>query len=83
MLRRGMLIGSQLTQWVRTSLTQFTFTPAQVTLNLLDGDGSILATWKFQNAYPVGLKINDLKSTDNNIVVESLELAFEYFEQTQ
>ncbi|KAA2240004.1 phage tail protein [Chitinophaga agrisoli] len=81
-LRRGMLIGSQLTQWVRTSLTQFTFTPAQVTLNLLDGDGSILATWKFQNAYPVGLKINDLKSTDNNVVVESLELAFEYFEQT-
>ena len=82
-LRRGMLVGSQLTKWVHDSLTQFTFTPAQVTLNLLDGDGSIIATWDFMSAYPVGLKINDLKSTDNNVVVESLELAFEYFKQTK
>ncbi|HEY8918600.1 MAG TPA: phage tail protein [Chitinophaga sp.] len=82
-LKRGMLIGSELTKWVQTSLTQFTFTPATVTLNLLDGDGSILSTWSFSNAYPVALKVSDFKAQDNGIVVETLELAFDYFQQTK
>jgi phage tail-like protein len=82
-LKRGMLIGSELTKWVQTSLTQFSFTPATVTLNLLDGDASILSTWSFSNAYPVGLKVSDFKAQDNNLVVETLELAFDYFQQTK
>jgi len=82
-LKRGMLIGSELTKWVQTSLTQFSFTPATVTLNLLDGDASILATWSFSNAYPVALKVSDFKAQDNSIVVETLELAFDYFQQTK
>ena len=82
-LKRGMLIGSELTKWVQTSLTQFSFTPATVTLNLLSGDGSILSTWSFSNAYPVALKVSDFKAQDNSIVVETLELAFDYFQQTK
>lgn len=82
-LKRGMLIGSALTQWVQNSLTLFTFTPKTVLVKLLDGDGSILAAWSFSNAYPVSLKVSDLKAMDNSITVETLELTYDYFQQTQ
>jgi phage tail-like protein len=82
-LKRGMLIGSALTQWVQNSLTLFTFTPQTVLVKLLDGDGSILSAWSFSNAYPVSLKVSDLKAMDNSIMVETLELSYDYFQQTQ
>jgi phage tail-like protein len=49
-----------------------------------DGDDPIFAEvkrWNFKNAFPVNWKISDL-SLDNSqkIVMESLELSFDYFE---
>ncbi|GAA0553659.1 phage tail protein [Chitinophaga japonensis] len=82
-LKRGMLFGSSLIRWVKTTLTEFTFTPKNVTVNLLDGDGSILAAWSFTNAYPVALKVSDFKAQDSAIVVETLELAYDFFQQTK
>lgn len=81
-LKRGMLVGSELTKWVQNSLTLFTFTPKTVLVKLLDGDGSIISTWTFKNAYPVSLKVSDLKAQDNSIVIETLELTYDYFQQT-
>jgi phage tail-like protein len=78
-LKRGMLIGSPLITWARSSFEQFTFSPKIVNLNLLDEQGSPLSTWRFVNSYPVSLKISDLKAQENAIVVETLELCFDYF----
>jgi len=36
--------------------------------------------WKFRNAYPVKYSISDLKSQENKLIVESVELAYTYFE---
>ena len=78
-LKRGMLIGSPLIKWAQTALGQFTFKPVTVVVTLMDEEASPLSTWNFVRAYPVGLKVSDLKSQDNSIVVESLELSYDYF----
>lgn len=81
-LKRGMLKGSALINWVKTSLDIFKFTPKLVEVSLLDGGNNPLVTWSFSNAYPVSLRISDFKAQENAIVVETLELSFDYFTKT-
>ncbi|WP_448699249.1 phage tail protein [Mucilaginibacter sp. AW1-3] len=78
-LKRGILTGSALISWAQTSLSQFTFTPVTVVIYLMDENASPLVTWNFVNAYPVSIKVEDLKSDGNTIAVESLELSYDYF----
>jgi phage tail-like protein len=80
-LKRGMVTGSSLITWARNAVEQFTFKPTTVVLNLMDEKSSPLATWKFINAYPVGIKVSDFKAQENAIVIETLELSFDYFER--
>lgn len=81
-LRRGMLIGSTVTDWVTTSLSSFTFTPTTIIVMLLDLSGEVLYSWKFYDAYPVKLEVSGLKANGpGEIVVETLELAYKYFEK--
>ena len=78
-LKRGMLLGSPLIAWVKTSIESFTFTPKTVYVKLLDEKKTPIAVWSFVNAYPVAVKISDFKAQENAIAIETLELAFSYF----
>ena len=80
-LRRGMVIGSQLITWARQATEQFTFTTKTIVISLLDEEGESLACWNVVNAWPVALKISDFKAQDNAIAVETLELCFDYFDR--
>jgi len=41
----------------------------------------VVKTWNFHNAFPVSWKISDLSvENSSNIVIETLELSFDYFE---
>ena len=78
-LKRGMLVGSPLINWAKNAIEQFTFKTATVVVNLMDETSAPIASWKFINAYPVALKISDFKAQENAIVVETLELCYDYF----
>lgn len=78
-LKRGMLLGSPLITWARSSFELFEFKPKIVNLNLLDETGAPISTWRFMNTYPVAIKVSDFKAQENALVVETLELAFSYF----
>jgi phage tail-like protein len=80
-LKRGMLKGSPLINWAKTTVEQFNFKTATVVVSLMDEEANPLATWKFTNAYPVGIKISDFKAQENAIVVETLELCYDYFKK--
>lgn len=80
-LKRGMLLDSSLINWASNSLQKFEFKPTTVNVNLLDSSAALLASWKFVNAYPVSLKVSDFKAQENAIVIETLELCFDYFEK--
>jgi len=80
-LKRGLLLSSSLITWVRDAVENFTFTTKTIVVSLLDETATPLASWSFSNAYPVSLKVSDLKSTDNAIACESIELAYDYFQR--
>jgi phage tail-like protein len=80
-LKRGMFLNSDLVNWAKTSLEQFTFTPKTIIVNLLDEKGSPLAAWNFANAYPVSIKVSDFKAQENAIAIETFELAYDYFKR--
>jgi phage tail-like protein len=81
-LKRGMLLSSDLIDWARDAIEKFTIKTKTVVVNLLDENRSPLASWTFANAYPVALKITDFKAQENSIACESVELAYENFTRT-
>ena len=48
-----------------------------VKIKLLDETGSPTMTWTLSNAWPAKISSSDLKSVNNEIAVEELELAYE------
>jgi phage tail-like protein len=81
-LKRGMLTDSGLIKWFTDAIENFEFTPATVMVKLLDQDHQPIATWNFQQAWPVKWIISDLKAMENAIVVETIELAYQYFRRS-
>lgn len=82
-LKRGMMLGSPLIDWARKSVEQFIIEPKTVIVKLLDETGKPLAVWSVTNAYVVGLKISEFKAQDNAVAIETLELAFSYFQKVK
>jgi phage tail-like protein len=80
-LKRGFLHGSSLLTWVNDAVRNFTFTPKLMQVFLLNELGNELVMWSFGNAYPVAMKISEFKAQDNSIVVETIEIAYSYFER--
>jgi phage tail-like protein len=78
-LKRGMLKDSLLIAWCRNAIENFNFFPIDVIVILLNENHEPLASWVFTKVWPVKWSISDFKSTDNSVVIESLELAYNYF----
>jgi phage tail-like protein len=86
-LKRGLLTSTVLLQWLQDALrTYFTvviydFKPADLLITLLDESDAEVAVWKVVQAYPVKWSTADLRATENTILVETIELAYQYFER--
>ena len=78
-LKRGMLIGSQLMQWFRDSVENYAFDPNDITVILLNSDHVPLQGWNFIKAWPVKWDISDFNAEESTIVIESIEFAYQYF----
>ena len=81
-LKRGMVTGSSLIQWATYAVEQFTFAPKTVIINLMNEKSSPIAVWKLTNAYPVSVQISSFKAQESAAVIETLELAYDYFNRT-
>ena len=86
-LKRGLLTDTAIIDWFKSAMnTYFTalvfdFKPADILITLLDEADQPIAKWNVVQAYPVKWSISDLKSTENAVVVETIELAYQYFEK--
>lgn len=78
-LKRGMLTDSGLIGWFRNAVEEYTFDPVDVQVTLLNEDHDPIMSWSFTNAWPVKWAVSDLKAQDNSLVVETIELAYNYF----
>lgn len=68
----GKTIGSSLT---------LPIIPFNVLVMLLNNEGRPVITWLFVNAYPVRWEVGPLDSMDSKILIEKLELSYNYFER--
>ncbi len=62
------------------AMSQFKFNPPNVLVTLLDGAKLPLASWLFQQAYPVKWSVSDLDATSNSVVIERMELVYQHMQ---
>lgn len=83
-LRRAVVpAGSALIKWCSDCIDDGfanIIKPQDVSVDLLDANGNVCVKWTFKKAYPVKYSVSDLKSQDNSLLVESIELAYTYFD---
>jgi phage tail-like protein len=86
-LKRGLLTGSAILDWMKSAMNTFftvvvyDFKPADIMITLLDEADQPVAIWNVVQAYPLKWSVSDFKSTENTVVVETIELAYQYFER--
>lgn len=82
-LKRGLAAKSSgLIKWCESTLNQGLInpiTPQDISVSLMDAEGSVLMVWTFNNAYPVKYSVSDLSSQENEMLIETIEFAYTYF----
>lgn len=78
-LKRGLLIGSGLTGWIKDAIQNLTIQPVTVWVKLLGPDHQPLQSYTVTGAWPKKWSISDFSAETSAVVVESLELAYQQF----
>lgn len=78
-LKRGMLIKSGLMDWIRQCIDEQRIEPKNVDVKLLNEKHEPLITWHVIKAYPTKWMGSDLSATNNAVIIETLQLAYQYF----
>ena len=78
-LKRGLLVNSEIVNWIRECVEDFTITPKNIDVKLLNEAHDPLVTWHVINAYPTKWSVSDFNSTGNAVVIESLQFFYQYF----
>ena len=78
-LKRGMLVDSDVTKWCLAAFRDREFKPADLSIILMNEKGEPLRTWNVTHAIPKKWNVTDLNANENAIVIETLELIYQYF----
>lgn len=82
-LKRGIAhTSSPLIGWCQRTLGSGLGKPIQVQnlmLSLLDRNGQTSMSWSFASAYPVKWQVADLAANESKVLIETIELAYQYF----
>jgi len=78
-LKRGLLVNSEIANWIRRCVEDFTIEPKNIDVKLLNEAHDPLVTWHVINAYPTKWSVSDFNATANAVVIESLQFFYQYF----
>lgn len=76
-LERGLMVGSPLAVEFNVAMSMFQFVPSNVLVSLLDEAGVPVSSWLFVTAYPVRWSVSNLDADSNQVVIETMELAYQ------
>jgi phage tail-like protein len=83
-LKRALIAsGSALIKWCSSCIDgnlEHPITTQDVSVSLLNASGKPVVVWTFYNAYPIKYYVSDLKSDENKIMLEMIELSYNYFD---
>ena len=81
-LKRALFpLPSPLVKWAQDAICNLDIKPCNVMVTLLNDMHVPVKIWNFSNAYPVKIQISDFRATDNSLVVEYIELAYDFFRE--
>lgn len=78
-LKRGLLTNSKVIDWVRKAVEDFKFKPTNIVVKLLNEEHQPLVTWNIVHAYPVKWSVSEFDAEKSELVIETLELTYNYF----
>jgi phage tail-like protein len=78
-LKRGMLVGSAVVSWCLAAFRDRDFQPADIIITLMNEKSEPLRVWNVTHAIPKKWSVSDLNANENSIVIETLELTYQYF----
>ncbi|MDU0457706.1 MAG: phage tail protein [Geobacteraceae bacterium] len=78
-LKRGLLLNSEIVNWVRECIEDYRIQPKNVDIKLLNEQHQPLVTWHLVNAYPTKWSVSDLNASNNAVSIETLQLYYQYF----
>jgi phage tail-like protein len=78
-LKRGLLVNSEVINWVRRCIEDFQIEPRNIDVRLLNEEHQPLLTWHVIGAYPTKWTVSDLNASNNAIVTETLQFYYQYF----
>jgi len=86
-LKRAMIpAGSKLLAWCAQCIDGGLATKIEtrdITVSLFDANRQVCCKWIFYNAYPIKYSVSDLHSQKNELLIESIEMAYTYFDIAQ
>ena len=84
-LTRGLVVGSPLNAEFNLAMSALKFSPSNVVVTLLDTNGfpTLGASWLFLKAYPVKWATSDLSGNNNDVVIDTMELAYTRFQSVR
>lgn len=78
-LKRGLLTDSAVLKWCKDAFESMIFKPTNVVVKLLNESGEPLKTWNVVQAWPKKWSVADFNANENSVVIETLELEYQYF----
>lgn len=78
-LKRGLLLNSEIVNWVRECIEDYRIQPKNIDIKLLNEQHQPLVTWHLVNAYPTKWAVSDLNANNNAVSIETLQLYYQYF----
>ncbi|NJO37818.1 MAG: phage tail protein [Rhizobiales bacterium] len=78
-LKRGLMVDSGLCKWVLDAIQNLTIHPVTVWVKLLNEQHEPLQTYTVVGAWPKKWVVSDFNAESSEIVIETLELAYQYF----
>ena len=80
-LKRGKAMEreSEVVKWCKRTLEKAIYEPKDLLVELLDDNHQTLMMWRVVHAYPKALKMSELNAEKGEILIETLELSYNYF----
>jgi phage tail-like protein len=81
-LKRGLLTNSTVRSWIEAAVLDMDIAPITIWVTVLNDAHEPLQTYTFTNAWPKKWSVSDLNAETSAVMVETLELAYQYFKIT-
>ena len=78
-LKRGLFVDSSIQKWVDDAILYLDIKPVTVIVTLLNEKHEPLQTYQCVNAWPQKWSVAEFNAQESRIVVETMELVYQYF----